>query len=156
MIQSIPYLRRAGVKQIVNASPLSMGLLRASGPQAWHPAPPTLLSASSEAAHLCVTRNTTLEAVSLGFGLTSASSDPDPTRWTSTVVGFSNPDEVKETARVYKKLYAQSSAREARKPSGPGRRAAHQWENEKLVMDVFEKAGFKDWSWRSPPKPSGI
>jgi len=35
---SIPQFHQAGVKCILTASPLSMGLLRSGGPQPWHPA----------------------------------------------------------------------------------------------------------------------
>ncbi|KAI8872948.1 Aldo/keto reductase, partial [Ramicandelaber brevisporus] len=41
----LPQLRQAGVKTILNASPLSMGLLRPSGPPSWHPANIELRSA---------------------------------------------------------------------------------------------------------------
>jgi D-arabinose 1-dehydrogenase len=35
---TVPRFRAAGVKRILTASPLSMGLLRSAGPRPWHPA----------------------------------------------------------------------------------------------------------------------
>jgi D-arabinose 1-dehydrogenase len=39
---AVPKFYAAGVRKVITASPLSMGLLRSAGPQAWHPATATL------------------------------------------------------------------------------------------------------------------
>ena len=41
---------------VINASPLSMGLLTRQGPPVWHPAPPALRAACAAAATLCTAR----------------------------------------------------------------------------------------------------
>lgn len=46
---ALPYLQSKGVG-VINASPLSMGLLTPQGPPAWHPAPPELAAAARAAA----------------------------------------------------------------------------------------------------------
>lgn len=120
--QTLDLFRAAGVAQLVNASPLSMGLLRNAGPPAWHPAPPALRRACIEASEALGESGTTLERVALGFALRAG---------VPTAVGFSTPDEVLECADAY--------------TSGSSK------ENEDLVAQIFERSGFLGWSWASPP-----
>ena len=109
----IPLFEAAGVEQIISASPLSMGILRNDGGPAWHPATPALQQACKDAIAVAAKAGTTLEAVALGYGLTSAGSS---TSHTPIVVGLSTPDEVHETMRVYSQLYSDPQARAARAP----------------------------------------
>lgn len=83
-----PYFKAAGVKQIISASPLSMGLLRTAGGQAWHPASPELQQANTEAIETLAARGVKLEDVALGFGFSSAALGDDATP-TPIVVGLS-------------------------------------------------------------------
>lgn len=83
-----PYFKAAGVKQIISASPLSMGLLRTAGGQAWHPASPELQQANTEAIETLAARGVKLEDVALGFGFSSAALGEDATP-TPIVVGLS-------------------------------------------------------------------
>src|SRR5271154_5886952 len=46
---AVPKLHEAGVQRIMTASPLSMGLLRSTGPQPWHPASQTQKDAVQKA-----------------------------------------------------------------------------------------------------------
>lgn len=66
--RSIPYFQSKGVA-VVNASPLSMGLLTPQGPPVWHPAPPELKRRAKEAAELAAARGTDLPTLGLGFAL---------------------------------------------------------------------------------------
>jgi L-galactose dehydrogenase len=54
---------------VVNASPLSMGLLTDAGPPDWHPAPPELKAACRKAAALCRAEGASLAQLALSFAL---------------------------------------------------------------------------------------
>jgi L-galactose dehydrogenase len=61
----VPYLNTKGVG-IINASPLSMGLL-ANAPMDWHPAPEVLKQTATKAAEHCKKRGTSLERLAIQF-----------------------------------------------------------------------------------------
>lgn len=63
------WLQQQGVA-VLNASPLSMGLLSSKGPPPWHPAPEGMKAACRAAAQLCAARGTDLGQVALHFALT--------------------------------------------------------------------------------------
>lgn len=63
-----PTLQGRGIG-IINASPLSMGLLTDAGPPVWHPAPEALKQAASQAAALCRERDGNISALALQFAL---------------------------------------------------------------------------------------
>lgn len=54
---------------IINASPLSMGLLTPQGPPDWHPAPPELREAAQAAADYCRDQNLDLAKLALQFAV---------------------------------------------------------------------------------------
>lgn len=144
----LPLFHAAGVGQVVNASPLSMGLLRGSGGQPWHPASPELLQSSKDAAAAVAKLGSTLEDVALGFGLTSAAMDASAGRDTPTVVGLSSPEEVHATMRIYSDLYLHKEARKGRAPgTGLSDASKHQLELEKVVFDIFQKSNTFNWTW---------
>ena len=62
----IPYLKEKKVG-IINASPLSMGLLTPQGPPSWHPAPEAVQSASKAAAEMAAAAGTTLPKLALTY-----------------------------------------------------------------------------------------
>lgn len=155
----------AGVKQIVSASPLSMGLLRDAGPShEWHPGSAKLKFATTEAVALCRAYGTTLERVALSFGLKSASSDVS--RPTPICVGFSRPDEVHEAMEVYAALQKPPQASNAVESEvavgangvvvvettlpSPGSEDAPQLDLEVEVMDVYKRHGTFNWVWAVP------
>lgn len=141
-----PALRQTGVRQIVNASPLSMGLLRSSGPQDWHPAPPELRAASVEASTLCKQAyHTTLERVSLGFGL--GSFDPDHQSNGAVVVGCGSVGEVEECMEVWNALYGPVSRAQDHLPQNGNILKLDQKAAEADVRAVFVNAGVANWSW---------
>lgn len=72
---------------LLNASPLSMGLLTDQGPQSWHPAPPEIKAAAREAAELCRQRGTNIASLGMQF----AFSEP---HIASTITGAARAEEV--------------------------------------------------------------
>lgn len=62
----LPYLHCKGVG-IINASPLSMGLLTLRGAPGWHPAPPEIQAACARAARFCRAHGTDLARLALQF-----------------------------------------------------------------------------------------
>lgn len=61
-------LQAAGVG-VINASPLSMGLLTVAGPPAWHPATPALKSAAAAAAAYCASEGMDYSRLALAHAL---------------------------------------------------------------------------------------
>jgi len=69
LAQEVPWLQQQGVG-ILNASPLSMGLLSSKGPPPWHPAPDGMRAACRAAAALCAQRGNDLGRLALQVALT--------------------------------------------------------------------------------------
>lgn len=74
---------------VVNASPLSMGLLSMRGAPDWHPAPEVLKEACTKAAQHCASKGYPIEKLAMQF---SVSND----RIASTLFSSANPDNVKK------------------------------------------------------------
>lgn len=64
----LPYFQSQGVG-VVNASPISMGLLSSRGPPAWHPASPIIKTACAEAAAYCSEKGVDISRLGLKFTL---------------------------------------------------------------------------------------
>lgn len=64
----MPYFKERGVG-VVNASPISMGLLSHRGPPAWHPAKDNIKTACKEAAQYCQERGVDISRLGLRFTL---------------------------------------------------------------------------------------
>ena len=60
------YFESKGVG-VINASPLSMGLLSSRGAPAWHPAPAPLAEACTKAAQYCVDKGYPIEKLAIQF-----------------------------------------------------------------------------------------
>ncbi|KAG0145296.1 hypothetical protein CROQUDRAFT_658872 [Cronartium quercuum f. sp. fusiforme G11] len=152
LVSFVPAFRQAGVRQIVNASPLSMGLLRDVGPQDWHPAPPELRAASTEASRVCKEiYQTTLERVSLGFGFGGFDLEPTHCANRTVVIGCGNVQEVDESMTVWSELYGPiSSAKDNTDQSMSTEQRLKQKSAEVDVRKVFVDAGFANWSWPTP------
>ena len=73
---------------IVNASPLSMGLLSQRGVPDWHPAPKPLVEACQRAARLCAEHGYAIERLAMQYSV----SNP---RIASTLFSSANPENVK-------------------------------------------------------------
>jgi L-galactose dehydrogenase len=81
-----PTAKRRGVG-LINASPLHMGALTASGPPPWHPAPPEVLRAARDVATWCAERGHDIADLGLRFALRNSSV-------ASTLVGMRTEAEV--------------------------------------------------------------
>ncbi|KAF8914139.1 Aldo/keto reductase [Gymnopilus junonius] len=131
LLEFIPHFyERAKVGQLVAASPLSMGLLTATPPN-WHPAPPELRQAVIESSK---TWKGDFPNLAVGYSIRRASSVEKPL---PLVVGFSNPKEVHECIKAWREVQAESGKSERQ-------------EGESVARQVFQDAGYLDWSWASP------
>ena len=122
---------RAGVGQLITASPLSMGLLTPNPPE-WSPAPPKLKSASSEAVDICSTWAGGISNIALGFSYRNARH-----LGISTVVGMGSLQQVHETMKVWREIVSGDGAQERK-------------EYEDRVIQVFDASGYRNYSWPSP------
>lgn len=126
-----PLLREhAKVGQLLTASPMSMGLFSAVPPP-WHPAPPELKAIVAQLLDVWPNKLPNL-ALGYAFRNTGATHDNIP-----LVVGFSQPEEVRESVKVWWELQR-----------GLGNDDRGKVEEE--VRITFRNKGFLDWSWASP------
>jgi aryl-alcohol dehydrogenase-like predicted oxidoreductase len=86
----LPLLESKGIG-LVNASPLSMGLLSTRGTPDWHPASAELKAACKRAAELCESRGYDIAKLAVQY---STSNDRIPT----TLVSTANPDNIRKNA----------------------------------------------------------
>src|SRR5207253_2212370 len=84
----IPYLQQKQVG-IINASPLSMGLLTHRGAPDWHPAPQPLKSACAKAAEYCREKEVDIAQLALQFALSNPAI-------ATTLVGTASPDNLRK------------------------------------------------------------
>ncbi len=75
---------------VINASPLSMGLLSERGVPAWHPAPEALVKACQKAAEYCKEKNYPIEKLAFQYAV----SNPEIS---TTLFSTSNPANVKKS-----------------------------------------------------------
>lgn len=122
----VPHFRkRAGIQQLLSASPLNMGLLTPSPPP-WHPATPELKAVTKQALGLSENWPGGLPDIALGYSMREAAANGLP-----TVVGLSSPKEVHEAVRVWREV-------------------AGRYEIEQAVIELYEQSGTLGWSWASP------
>ena len=88
-----PAVRGRGL-DLINASPLHMGVLTAHGPPSWHPAPRAMLAAARGAAAWCAANDVDIADVALRFALAGAPVD-------STLVGMRTRAEVLASVRAF-------------------------------------------------------
>jgi aryl-alcohol dehydrogenase-like predicted oxidoreductase len=84
----LPFLEEKQVG-IINASPLSMGLLTNRGTPDWHPAPHELKETCARAASHCRIRDCDISEVAVRFAVANP-------RIATTVVGTANPDNIRK------------------------------------------------------------
>jgi D-arabinose 1-dehydrogenase len=116
---------RARVGQVLAASPLAMGLLSTPHTPSWHPAPILLRAAAAQA--LGVVED--IPNLAHAFSLRRAGELCVP-----VVAGLSSMKEVHAFMKVVREVQERKE----------------RLEDEKKVQDLFEKAGYLDWSWASP------
>ncbi|CAI2168632.1 20594_t:CDS:2 [Funneliformis geosporum] len=131
----IQEFNRVGVRYIMNASPLSMGLLRNNGPPVWHPASNELRHAVAQSSTLASRNNLNISKLAIQFAL-------DLSGITSTVIGLSNPTEVEDAILYLKEVQARQKG-EVVTP-----------EIEKRVLTEIHQIlkPYFNLSWESPPK----
>lgn len=132
----------AKVPQVMNAAPLSMGILTAGGGPSWHPAKKVsaLYEATREAVVLAKEKGSTIEAVACGFGYKDLRQDngaPVP-----VVVGCTNLDQLHQTLQTYAEV------------NGHGALQPERIEAEKAVLELFKERGVHNVSWQSPAPDS--
>jgi len=127
---------RAGVRQVVSASPLCMGLLRPA-PPTWHPAQAKIKDAAQSAVQLSKewdASGTGLLNLALQYSFSRARGAGIP-----TVVGLSAPEEVHASAQVWREVDAGGLTME------------EEWAARvKRVQDLFRDAQVLDYSWALP------
>lgn len=74
---------------VINASPLSMGLLSSRGVPAWHPAPASLVEACRKAAEYCAEVGYPIEKLAVQYSV-------DNPRIATTLFSSANPDNVRK------------------------------------------------------------
>ena len=87
----VPHLRSEGIG-IINASPLSMGLLSNRGAPAWHPAPADIKAVCARAAAYCRERGTDIARLAVQYSV----SNPD---LATTLVGTASPENLARDVR---------------------------------------------------------
>lgn len=90
---------------VINASPLSMGLLSQRGAPAWHPAPEALKQRCAEAAKLCAERGTEIEKLAMQYSV----SNP---RIATTLFSSANPKNVLKNIDFVNSEYDEELAKE--------------------------------------------
>jgi len=124
------FYERAKVAQVINASPLSMGLLTSS-PPAWHPAPSDLIVAAKEASTVSSAWVGGLPNLALGYALRHCTDAGIP-----MITGYSTPREVHESVRVWRQIQEGVHVEDRRI-------------REEYLVKLFDQAGFMDFSWAS-------
>ena len=94
IVDFLDYFESKGVG-IINASPLSMGLLSNRGVPAWHPAPKALVEACARAAAYCNEQNYPIEKLAVQYSI----SNP---RIATTLFSSANPDNVLKNIQIAK------------------------------------------------------
>lgn len=87
LVDYLDYFEEKGIG-VINASPLSMGLLSERGVPAWHPAPRPLVDACTKAADYCRSKGYPIEKLAVQY----AASNP---RIAGTLFSSANPENVK-------------------------------------------------------------
>ncbi|MCF0192994.1 MAG: aldo/keto reductase [Prevotella sp.] len=90
---------------VINASPLSMGLLSQRGAPAWHPAPEALKQRCAEAAKLCAERGVEIEKLAMQYSV----SNP---RIATTLFSSANPKNVLKNIDFVNADYDEQLAKE--------------------------------------------
>jgi aryl-alcohol dehydrogenase-like predicted oxidoreductase len=91
LVGLLPWLRQKGVG-VVNASPVSQGLLTNHELPAWHPAPEDVRKACADAAAYCRSQGTDIAKLAMQFSLSNPEID-------TTLVGTADPTNIEKNAK---------------------------------------------------------
>jgi aryl-alcohol dehydrogenase-like predicted oxidoreductase len=86
LLSLVPLCEEKGTG-IINASPLSMGLLTNRGTPDWHPAPDDIKNACAEAARFCDDKGVDIAQLAVQFSVAHPA-------FATTIVGTANPDNI--------------------------------------------------------------
>ncbi|KAF7725179.1 hypothetical protein EC973_000345 [Apophysomyces ossiformis] len=137
-----PRFRGAGVRYLLNASPLAMALFREAGPPDWHPAHAELRAAARECAEFSKANGFNISDLASKFSFTGR----ETFKLDSTVIGLEKKEEVQ-------KAFASWRSAKARKE---GTEQISDKETEVLRRISAILSPHKDYTWQSPsPKELG-
>lgn len=105
---------------IINASPLSMGLLSERGVPGWHPAPPALVQACQKAVQHCLSKQYPIEKLAIQYAI----SNP---HIATTLFSSANPDNVRKNIRYAEEPIDWQLVREVQEIIGNQQRVS--WKN---------------------------
>ncbi|KAG2187682.1 hypothetical protein INT44_005372 [Umbelopsis vinacea] len=131
-----PRFRAAGVKYLLNASPLGMAMFRNAGPPDWHPAHTELRKAAHQCAVIAEEHGLNIAELASTFSF----SGRDQFGLDTTVIGLEKAEEVDRAMDAWKVV----KEREAGTQSVP-----------QAEIDALQKihevlAPYKNYSWQSP------
>lgn len=110
----LDYFEQHGIG-LINASPLSMGLLSSRGAPAWHPAPQPLVEACRRATEYCAQKGYPIEKLAMQFAV----SNP---RVPTTLFSSANPDNVRRNLEYVSEPIDWQLVREVQEIIGPAMR----------------------------------
>lgn len=105
---------------VINASPLSMGLLSMRGVPEWHPAPKSLVEACAKAALYCAEHNYPIEKLAMQYSV----SNP---RIATTLFSSANPDNVRKNLKYIEEPIDWNLVEKVKEIIGDQKRV--RWEN---------------------------
>ncbi|KAI9277820.1 NADP-dependent oxidoreductase domain-containing protein [Sporodiniella umbellata] len=126
-----PRFRAAGVSFIMNASPLSMALLRDAGPPQWHPAHEEIRAAAREATRIATQYGLSISSLASEFAFQGC----DRFQLDATVIGLARASEVQEAIAAWKNS-----------------KRLEQDSNKVQALEEIHRVfnPFKNYSWQSP------
>ena len=110
----LDYFEQHGIG-LINASPLSMGLLSSRGAPAWHPAPKPLVEACRRATEYCAQKGYPIEKLAMQFAV----SNP---RVPTTLFSSANPDNVRRNLEYISEPIDWQLVKEVQEIIGPAMR----------------------------------
>ena len=119
LVDFLDYFESRGIG-VINASPLSMGLLSERGVPAWHPAPKPLVDACSKAAAYCQSKGYPIERLAMQFAV----SNP---RIATTLFSTTRPENVRKNVGYISQPMDATLLDDVRKIIGPQQRVT--WKN---------------------------
>lgn len=133
---------RAGVRQVVNAAPLSMGILTAGGGPEWHPAKrvPAVYDATRAAVDLAREKGSSIEAVACAFGYRTLRQTGGGI--VPVVIGCTDLEQLHVTLRAYADVNGGEVDPEVERRRDDA---------EREVLALFKERGVHNVSWQSPP-----
>ncbi|CEP15270.1 hypothetical protein [Parasitella parasitica] len=126
-----PKFRAAGVKYLMNASPLCMALLRDGKTPDWHPAHARIREAADKSAAFAAENGLSISDLASRFSFQGR----DTFQLDSTVIGLARKSEVKDAVRCWNDVKARKNS-----------------EKEERVLEQIHKyfEPFKNYTWQSP------